>query len=156
MTAPSTETAPPALSDKDIPASEIQRLWFAALRRDWSSLAVLPAHPEGSADGVAQALARVARLHKDEGVKVISARGADLAATSRLIIDMTSHVSTGGLCIVVLDSVLTNAAGIPLALAADAALLCVELGEADSDSARRTVELVGASRFVGAVTVPAF
>ena len=139
-----------------IPASEVQRLWFAALRRDWASLAVLPAHPEGTADAVAQALARVAKIHKDEAVKVISARGADLAATSRLIIDMTSHVAQGGLCIVVLDSVLTNPAGIPLALAADAALLCVELGETDSDSAKRTVDLVGASRFVGAVTVPGF
>jgi hypothetical protein len=143
-------------TDKEAPSSEVQRLWFAALRRDWSSLAVLPAHPEGSADGVAQALAKVARLHKDEGVKLISARGADLSATSRLIIDMTTHVATGGLCILVLDSVLTNPAGIPLALAADAALLCVELGEADTDSARRTVDLIGASRFVGAVTTPAF
>lgn len=141
--------------EKELPSPEAQRLWFAALRREWSSLAVLPGHPEGSAEGVAQALARVARLHKDEGVKVISARGADLAATSRLIIDMTTHVAQGGLCIVVLDSVLTNPAGIPLALAADAALLCVELGEADSESAKRTVELVGDSRFVGAVTVPA-
>lgn len=140
---------------KDAPSSEVQRLWFAALRRDWASLAVLPAHPEGSAEAVAQALAKVARIHKDEGVKVISARGADLAATSRLIIDMTSHVAQGGLCIVVLDSVLNNPAGIPLALAADAALLCVELGETDSDSAKRTVDLIGSSRFVGAVTMPA-
>jgi hypothetical protein len=139
---------------KDAPSSEVQRLWFAALRRDWASLAVLPAHPEGSAEEVAQALAKVARLHKDEGVKVISARGADLAATSRLIIDMTSHVAQGGLCILVLDSVLNNPAGIPLALAADAALLCVELGETDSESAKRTVELIGSSRFVGAVTMP--
>lgn len=142
--------------EKDAPSSEVQRLWFAALRKDWASLAVMPAHPEGSVEGVAQALAQVARLHKDEQVKVISARGADLAATSRLIIDMTTHVAQGGLCLVVLDSVLTNPAGIPLALAADAALLCVELGEADSESARRTVELVGATRFVGAVTVPGY
>lgn len=141
--------------DDGLPSPEVQRLWFAALKRDWASLVVLPAHPEGSAEGVAQALAKVAQLHKDDGVKVISARGADLAASSRLIIDMTSHVAQGGMCIVVLDSVLTNPAGIPLALAADAALLCVHLGEADSESARRTVELVGVSRFVGAVTLPA-
>ncbi len=146
----------PAAAEKEPPSSEVQRLWFAALRKDWSSLAVLPAHPEGSAEGVARALAKVASIHKDEGVKVISARGADLSATSRLIIDMTSHVAQGGLCILVLDSVLNNPAGIPLALAADAALLCVELGEADGESARRTVDLIGSSRFVGAVTVPSY
>jgi hypothetical protein len=66
---------------------------------------------------------------------------------------MTSHVASGGLVIVVLESIVSNPAGIPVALAADAALLCIQLGETDFESAERTVELLGESRFVGAVTL---
>ena len=137
----------------ELPSSEMQRLWFATLKKDWNSLVVLPAHPGGAATGVARALAQVASLHKDSAIKLISGEGADLQNASRLIIDMTTHVAAGGLVIVVLESVVSNPAGIPVALAADAALLCIQLGETDFESAERTVELIGESRFVGAVTL---
>ena len=137
----------------ELPSSEMQRLWFATLKKDWNSLVVLPAHPGGAATSVARALAQVASLHKDSAIKLISGEGADLQNASRLIIDMTSHVAAGGLVIVVLESVVSNPAGIPIALAADAALLCIQLGETDFESAERTVELIGESRFVGAVTL---
>ena len=137
----------------ELPSTEVQRLWFATLKKEWSSLAVFPAHPGGSAQIVGKALAQVASLHKDSPIKLINATGTDLAGASRLIIDMTSHVGMGGLAIVVLDSVISNPAGIPVALAADAALLCVQLGDADVDSGKRTIELIGEQRFVGAVTV---
>jgi len=137
----------------ELPANDVQRLWFATLRKDWNSLVVLPAHARGSGSQIGRALAQVASLHKDSAIKLVSAEGADLAGASRLIIDMTTHVASGGLVIVVLDSVLANPAGIPVALAADAVLLCVQLDETDVESARKTVDMIGESRFVGAVTV---
>jgi hypothetical protein len=136
----------------DLLPTDIQRLWFATLKKEWSSLAVLPAHVGGSAAPIGKALAKVAALQKDSSIKLISAEGADLSGASRLIIEMTSHVAQGGLAIVVLDSIISNPAGIPVALAADAALLCVELGHADVDSGRRTMQLLGENKFVGAVT----
>lgn len=132
--------------------TELARLWFAALKTEWSSLAVLPAHANGSASAVAKGLAKVAAQHRDNAIKLITAQGADLAATSRVIIDLTQHVAHGGVAIVVLDSVLSNPAGIPIAMATDAALLCVELGVTDVSAAQKTVEIIGASRFLGAVT----
>lgn len=102
---------------------------------------------------VARALAQVAAVHKDNPIKLISGEGVDLQNTSRLIIDMTTHVASGGLAIVVLESIVSNPAGIPVALSADAALLCIQLGETDFESAERTVALLGESRFVGAVTL---
>ena len=137
----------------ELPSNDVQRLWFATLRKEWNSLVVLPAHAKGSGTAIGRALAQVASLHKDSAIKLVSAEGADLAGASRLIIDMTSHVASGGMVIVVLDSVLSNPAGIPVALAADAVLLCVQLEDADVESARRTVEMIGESRFVGAVTL---
>ncbi len=144
----------PAVSQKqvDIPSAEMQRLWFATLKKEWNCLAVIPAHPGGSASVVGKSLAKVASLHKESSIKLISGEGCDLTGASRLIIDMTSHVSQGGIVIVVLDSVVSNPAGVPVALAADAALLCVQLGQADTESGRRTIELIGENRFVGAVT----
>jgi hypothetical protein len=136
-----------------MPSPELQRLWFATLKKDWSSLVVLPAHPGGAATKVASALAQVAAVHKDSPIKLISGEGADLQTASRVIIEMTTHVASGGLVILVLESIVSNPAGIPIALAADAALLCIQLGETDFESAERTVELLGESRFVGAVTL---
>lgn len=137
----------------ELPSNDVQRLWFATLRKDWNSLVVLPAHAKGSGSAIGRALAQVATLHKDSAIKLVSAEGFDLAGASRLIIDMTTHVASGGMVIVVLDSVLSNPAGIPVALAADAVLLCVQLDESDVESAKKTIEMIGESRFVGAVTV---
>ncbi len=138
----------------EAPTPEMQRLWFATLKKDWSSLVVLPAHPGGAALSVGRALAQVAALHKDVPIKLISGEGADLQNATRLIIDMTTHVAQGGLVIVVLESLVSNPAGIPVALAADAALMCIQLGETDFESAERTIDLIGGpSRLVGSVTL---
>ena len=144
----------PAAAAPDAPSAEMQRLWFGTLKKDWSSLVVLPAHPGGAAISVGRALAQVGALHKDVPIKLISGEGADLQNATRLIIDMTTHVASGGLVIVVLDSLVSNPAGIHVALAADAALMCIQLGETDFDSAERTIDLIGGpSRLVGSVTV---
>ena len=145
----------PSCETREPPSAELQRLWFATLKREWSSLVVVPAHPGGAALAVGRGLAQVAALHKDGAVKLIAVEGADLQSASRLIIEMTAHVAAGGVAIVVLESVVGNPAGIPIALAADAALLCVRLGEADLESAERTVELIGAERIIGAVALDA-
>ena len=136
----------------ELPSTDVQRLWFATLKKEWSSLAVIPSHPGGSSGPIAKALARVASLQKDSSIKLISAEGTDLAGASRLIIEMTGHVAQGALAIIVLDSVISNPAGIPVALAADAALLCVQLNQSDVDTGRRTLELLGEGKFVGAVS----
>jgi len=148
----SSAAAAVPVKSAELPSTDVQRLWFATLKKEWSSLAVIPSHPGGSAAAIAKALAKVATLQKDSPIKLIHAEGTDLSGASRLIIEMTSHVAQGGLAIVVLDSVISNPAGIPVALAADAALLCVQLKAADVDSGRRTLELLGEAKFVGAVS----
>lgn len=155
MSEPAMSNVAPAPSStrEPLPSNDLQRLWFATLKKEWSSLVVLPAHAGGSASAIGKGLVQVASLHRDSPIKLITAEGAGLQETTRFIIDMTTHVAQGGLVIVVLDSVISNPAGIPVALAADAALLCVNLGEADVDSAQRTIELLGEARFVGAVTL---
>jgi hypothetical protein len=53
--------------------------------------------------------------------------------------------------IVALESVMVHPLGVAVASAADAALLCITLGETPVASARRTIELVGRDRFIGCV-----
>jgi hypothetical protein len=138
-----------------LPSGELQQLWFATIRREWASLVIIPADANASSAPIAQALAEVAQLHRGDSVRLFSARGAQLGASARLIMDMTTHTTSGGLAIVALDPVVTNQAGIPLALSADAALLVVQMGASTLDAARRTIELVGKDRFVGCVTTRA-
>ncbi len=53
--------------------------------------------------------------------------------------------------IMALEPVVSSPLGIAIASAADAALLCVTLGETPLASAKRTIELVGRERFIGCV-----
>jgi hypothetical protein len=57
--------------------------------------------------------------------------------------------------VVVLASVIDQLAGVPIALTADAVVLTIVLGKTTLDSARRTLELVGAQRVLGCILVPA-
>ena len=133
--------------------SELRQLWFAALRRNWGSLAVVPAHPGGSALRVAEALVEVGELHGTAPVRLLDARGLSLSGASQAVLEMTTRVFQGGRVIVLMDSVVENESGIPLLMAADAALLCVELGQTKLASARRTLELAPQDRFIGSVVL---
>ena len=133
------------------PSVDLQQLWFACLRRPWSSLVVMPANAEGSALAVARALADIGALHRNRPVRLINAGGLDVAGAARVILEMSPRTTANELTVVCTDSVLDNQAGIPLCLAADAVLLVVDLDQAEMSSARRTIGLVGPAKFIGAV-----
>ncbi|MGZ3446883.1 MAG: hypothetical protein ACXU88_14450, partial [Myxococcaceae bacterium] len=56
--------------------------------------------------------------------------------------------------LVLIDSVIARPSGIPVALAADAVVLCLTLGKTPVAAARETLKLIGAQRFVGCITIP--
>lgn len=53
--------------------------------------------------------------------------------------------------IIAIDAVAENPLILPVALAADAVLLCVEIGRTRLEDARHTVELIGRDRIIGTV-----
>lgn len=126
---------------------------LTCLRGDWHSLVVVPASPGMSAASIGAALADAGNLVRGQQAKLFSTEGLEMPGVSKVIVDMTTHLGTGGLSIVVVDPVVHTQTGVPVALAADAALLVVHLGATKLDDARRTVELIGAPKFIGAVTV---
>lgn len=58
-----------------------------------------------------------------------------------------------GRAIIAIQSVVEEPLGVAVAQAADAVVLCVELGRTRASAARRTVDLIGPERVVGAVIV---
>jgi hypothetical protein len=142
------------------PAASAQALWFALQSPEWASLAVLPAGPGESALETANALYDVGALASGGPMRLLDARTVTLSSSASFIVNMTSLVSpsaerraSGGIqrALVVLASVLDEPAGIPIAVAADAVVLTVNLGATSLDAARETLELIGASRVLGCI-----
>ena len=126
---------------------------LSCMKGEWHSMVVVPASPGTSAATVAQALVEVSSLVRGKKAKLFATEGQDVNGVSGTIVDMMQHVATGGLAIVSIDSVLGAQSGIPATLAVDVALLVVQLGLTQTEDAKRTVEFVGAQKFLGAVTI---
>lgn len=154
-----TRKETPPMEDKGLKKDEspsTQALYqqlLTCLKGSWRSLVVVPAQPGLSAKRVASALVDVAGLVRGASARLFDAEGLELAGASRLIVEMTTHVEAGGLAVVCLESVVRKPAGIPLALAADAALLVVHLGLSSTEDAKKTMALIGEEKFLGAVTL---
>jgi hypothetical protein len=138
------------------PSGAQQQLYqqlLTCLRGEWHSMVVVPASPGSSAAMVANALAEVSTLVRGKKATLFSTEGLEVNDVSRIIVDMMQHIGSGGLAIVSIDSVIAAQSGIPVTLAVDVALLVVELGVTETADAKRTVELIGAKKFLGAVTI---
>jgi hypothetical protein len=142
----------------DPPDREIQELWFALARRQWRSLALVPADEGGSAAAVATSLAEVGRRLRDAPVTFfVMADPLDYVSTSRILTAFESTqqggsalaMASGGRVIVAVQPVIVEPLGLAVAQSADAVVLCLELGRTRLAAARRTVELVGRERIAG-------
>ena len=140
-----------------IPSLPLQQLWFSLQRREWSTLVAVPGDRDSSVMDFGRPLYDVGRLAMGDKLRLIDARDVKLTRTAALILEMTSGSSNrggGDRALVLIESVLSHPSGVPVALAADAALLCVELGKTSIAAARETVRIVGAHRFLGCITLP--
>jgi hypothetical protein len=144
-----------------IPSLSMQQLWFSLQRREWSTLVAVPADRDMSVMDFGRPLYEVGRLAMGEKLRLVDARDVKLTRTAPLILEMTGGGSTRGPAgqtgervLVLIESVLSHPSGVPVALAADAALLCVEMGKTSIAAARETVRIVGAQRFLGCITLP--
>ncbi len=158
-----------------LPARDVQELWFATRRRDWNTLVVVPGSPGSSTTlRVAQALGDVGGLLRMAPTQVIDAQGMDLSAIASLVMEMTDQpqssvwssgssrgngvpggwepqtlIRRGQPVIIAIDSVVENPLVLPVALAADAVLLCIEIGHTDLAAARHSVALMGHECLIG-------
>lgn len=144
------------MNTKAAPAQQqLYQQLLTCLRGEWHSMVVVPASPGSSGAMIANALVEVSTLVRGKKAKLFTTEGLEVNDVSRVIVDMMQHIGGGGLAIVSIDSVIAAQSGIPVTLAVDVALLVVQLGVTETADARRTVELIGAKKFLGAVTVEA-
>ncbi len=144
-----------------LPPLELQQLWFLTLRWEWSSLVLVPADSKGSVLWIAKALAQVGNRYG--GRVAPRTDGTSHSSGAELVEDITGQFTvqsptSGGerwkqRTIIALDPVVTDPAGVPVAVAADAALLFVELGKTDIAEAKKTVQLIGHDRFRGCILI---
>jgi hypothetical protein len=140
-----------------IPSLSLQQLWFSLQRREWSSLVAVPADRGMSLMDFARPLYDVGRLAMGDKLRLVDARDVKLARTAPLILEMTAggpNRNSGERVLVLIESVLSHPSGVALALAADAALLCVEMGRTSIAAARETLQIVGAQKFLGCIALP--
>lgn len=124
----------------DLGSIEWHKVATAALRHSWSSLVVVPADRRTPSLRPAVALTQALRLHRTVPVTLLDGCGV-MATTLESILTQVNATGNGKL-IVCVDSFFVNPAAIPLALAAQAVLLCVTLEQTDVASASETLQLV--------------
>jgi hypothetical protein len=145
-----TKRAPEGQPTADSEAACL-RLWFSVREQPWSALVVVPVHSGASALRVAEKLAWAAEADGERPVRVLNAQGLSIRAMRPFIESIGQTTGAGTLAIVVVDSPLGNQAAIPIARAAEKALLVLSLGETLLTEARETLAIIGRERFLGGV-----
>jgi hypothetical protein len=135
-----------------LPERAYQELWFELRTWSWKSLAIVPTVPGASELDVAEKLVVVGVANTNRRLSLISAEGATVGDTDRVIAMIRAAEARGDRVIVGTDSVITNPSAAPIVRAVNGVVLSVRLGISDRNDVERTMTLVGRSRIVGLVT----
>jgi hypothetical protein len=131
-----------------------QKIWLSIQGRDWRSLAIVPAGRGLSTLQVAQALVDVGWQHRGLPIGLADLRNVTLPYIDAVIDEVRAHVYGGERVLIALRSVFENPATVPIAQAADCAVLCISLGTTKIKDAKETIQQVGRPRFLGNIVLP--
>jgi len=131
-------------------ARTAEAIWVAIHDTPWSSLAVVPAEPGLPVDALAAGLARVGSTQRGQAIETRDLRGRAVA-DSQDVVESLAVSEPRHHTVVAVDCPLESQAGLLFARSAGAAILVLAMEHTRSDDAERVVELVGRSRFLGAV-----
>ena len=135
-----------------LPGREFQELWFELRTWSWKSLAVVPTSPGASELDVAEKLVVVAVANTNRRMSLISAEGATVADTDRVIAMIRAAEARGDRVIVATDSITENPAAAPIIRAVNGTVLSVRLGRSDKADVERSVAAINRNRIVGMIT----
>jgi hypothetical protein len=130
-----------------------QKIWLSIQAKDWRSLAIVPSSHGLSTLELAQALVDVGWQHRGLPIGLADLRNVTLPYIDSVIDEVRGHIYSGERVLIALRSVFENPATVPIAQAADGALLCVSLGSTKISRAEETLEQVGRARFLGSIIV---
>jgi hypothetical protein len=142
--------APPVVAGSI--AAAWQRIWLRAQGRDWVSLALIGTS-QHSPEATMRVAGMLARISEELGhpLVVLDGRSVELRTMASIQARMRSLSARGTRAISVLQLPMYNPITVPIAQAADAAMLCVFIGESSVTSSEQTIEQVGRDRFLGTV-----
>jgi len=146
-------TEPPAQARELWNDPSWQRIWLAIQGKEWRSLAIVPASSGLGTLDVAQALVDVGWQHRGLPIGLADLRNVTLPYIDSVIDEVRSHVFSGERVLIALRSISENPATVPIAQAADRALLCVGLGATRIAVAEESIEQIGHPRFLGTIIV---
>jgi hypothetical protein len=129
-----------------------QKLWLVLKARPWTSLAIVPAAAGGPPDftlTIAVTLARIGILHLGTPIHVADATRIPLVHLEQFTDEVRRLNQDGDLVLLALPTIEENPVTVSLARSASAAVLCILMEEMSSTEAKRTVERIGTSHFVG-------
>lgn len=131
---------------------EWQRLWLAVEGRPWRSLALIPGGDGASPDltlVIAVTLSRTGMVHLGRPIQVADATKVPLDQLASFLNEVKRIATDSERLLVALPPTANSPITSTIAQTVDAALLCVQLDRMSSAQTKRTVKLVGQSRFVG-------
>lgn len=140
-------------SDLLIDDVRLQSLWLSLQQRKWRSLALVSATRGTGTLAAANDLAKIAWWYTGQPTAVFDMRDLSLRLLDHQLRDMASQVEGAERVFIALRSTDENPTAVPLARAADACVLCVQLGKTEARSALKTLEAIGRHRFIGTILV---
>lgn len=144
------------------PSREIQELWFGLARIRWNNLVLVPADEGESAAALATSLADVGRRLRSSPVSfLILADPIDYASAGKIIAtvaaagkgDSGPSVEPASKVITAIQPVVAEPLGLAITAAADAVVVCIQVGRTRLAAVRRTIELIGRERIAGALLI---
>jgi hypothetical protein len=136
-------------TDRDITRTA-ETLWVAVQDSYWPTLALVPAEPGLPVGTLATALATVGSRQRGQDIEALDLQGRPLADSQELVEALTAPQPLYR-SIVALDCPLESQAALLFARSAGAAILVVAMERTRLQDAERVKQLVGESRFLGAV-----
>lgn len=135
---------------------EWQRLWLTLDRMPWRTLALVPAGEGAPADftlTLAVTLSRTGMSHVGAPILVADGTQVPLDQLNAFQADVRACREGGERVIIALSPSGLSPTTVSMAKDSDGAVLCVMLGAMRSGDAKRTIKLIGASKFLGSVIV---
>lgn len=138
-------------AETPLPRVVRQRIWLHLESRAWRTLAVVPAEAGMPAAHAARVLAAIA-AENGEDFELFDARSTDHGLTPA---EVTAAAGGTRRVLVVTRAIEEDLTTVPLARAADAALLCVSIGATPLRAAAEVIAAIGKERFLASLSLRA-
>jgi hypothetical protein len=136
----------------ELPPRPVQELWFELRSWAWKSLAIVPTISGSSEFTLAEQVVMMGVTNTNRRMSLVSAEGVSVADTDKVIAMIRAAEARGDRVVVITDSIQDNPASTPIIRAVNGVIPVVQLGKSQRSTVEKTIQAVGRSRVIGAVS----